>query len=112
MNLEDKIIYTVSRINNEIKTVLEDSYPAVWITGEVSGFKTYSSGHSYFNLKDENSQIQAVLFAGFGKNINFVPQADAVCGLRQKNFLRTERNYRFRFLQLSSFGKGSLCRIF
>lgn len=74
MNLEDKLIYTVSQINSEIKTILEDSYPAVWITGEISNFKTYSSGHSYFSLKDENSQISAVLFAGFNKNLKFIPQ--------------------------------------
>ncbi|MDD5020807.1 MAG: exodeoxyribonuclease VII large subunit [Endomicrobiaceae bacterium] len=74
MNLEDKLVYTVSQINGEIKTILEDSYPAVWITGEISNFKTYSSGHSYFSLKDENSQISAILFAGFNKNLKFIPQ--------------------------------------
>lgn len=74
MNLEDKLIYTVSQINSEIKTILEDSYAGVWITGEISNFKTYSSGHSYFSLKDENSQISAVLFAGFNKNLKFIPQ--------------------------------------
>jgi exodeoxyribonuclease VII large subunit len=109
MNLEDKIIYTVSRIINEIKTVLEDSYPAVWITGEVSGFKTYSSGHSYFNLKDENSQIQAVLFAGFGKNINFVPQDGMQVVVYGKITSYVQRGtYQIQVFTIEQSGKGTL----
>lgn len=109
MNLEDKIIYTVSRINNEIKTVLEDSYPAVWITGEVSGFKTYSSGHSYFNLKDENSQIQAVLFAGFGKNINFVPHDGMQVVVYGKITSYVQRGtYQIQVFTIEQSGKGTL----
>lgn len=74
-NIDDgKKIYSVSEINNEIKFILEDSYPVVWISGEVSNFKTYSSGHMYFNLKDENSQISAVMFAGYNQKLNFVPK--------------------------------------
>lgn len=71
---DDKLIYSVTQINNEIKTILEDSYPSVWICGEISSFKTYSSGHMYFNLKDETSQISAVMFAGYNKNLKFVPK--------------------------------------
>jgi exodeoxyribonuclease VII large subunit len=70
----NKLIYSVTQINNEIKTILEDSYPSVWICGEISSFKTYSSGHMYFNLKDETSQISAVMFAGYNKNLKFVPK--------------------------------------
>ncbi|MDD5102154.1 MAG: exodeoxyribonuclease VII large subunit, partial [Endomicrobiaceae bacterium] len=74
-NIDDgKKIYSVSEINNEIKFILEDSYPVVWISGEVSNFKTYSSGHMYFNLKDENSQISAVMFSGYNQKLNFVPK--------------------------------------
>ena len=50
---DGRLIYSVTQINSEIKTILEDSYPSVWICGEVSSFKQYASGHMYFNLKDE-----------------------------------------------------------
>ncbi len=74
-NTDDgKLIYSVTQINNEIKTILEDSYPSVWICGEISSFKTYSSGHMYFNLKDENSQISAVMFSGYNQKLKFVPK--------------------------------------
>ncbi|MFA7074085.1 MAG: exodeoxyribonuclease VII large subunit [Endomicrobiaceae bacterium] len=73
-NDDGKKIYSVSEINNEIKIILEDSYPVVWISGEISNFKTYSSGHMYFNLKDENSQISAVMFSGYNQKLNFIPK--------------------------------------
>ncbi len=71
---DGKLIYSVTQINSEIKTILEDSYPSVWICGEISSFKTYSSGHMYFNLKDENSQISAVMFAGYNQKLRFIPK--------------------------------------
>lgn len=73
-NDDGKKIYSVSEINNEIKIILEDSYPVVWISGEISNFKTYSSGHMYFNLKDEHSQISAVMFSGYNQKLNFIPK--------------------------------------
>jgi exodeoxyribonuclease VII large subunit len=61
-----KKIYTVSELNREIRVILENAYPEVWLEGEISNFKTYSSGHMYFSLKDNEGQISAVIF----KNIN------------------------------------------
>ncbi len=74
-NIENKddgrLIYSVTQINSEIKTILEDAYPSVWICGEISSFKEYASGHMYFNLKDEKSQISAVMFSFHNKNLKF-----------------------------------------
>ncbi|MDR3243375.1 MAG: exodeoxyribonuclease VII large subunit, partial [Elusimicrobiota bacterium] len=69
-----RLVYTVSQINNEIKEVLERSYPSVWIEGEISNFKFYNSGHAYFYLKDEKSQIKAVMFAYENTALAFEPQ--------------------------------------
>ena len=68
-NDDGRLIYSVTQINSEIKTILEDSYPSVWVFGEVSSFKQYASGHMYFNLKDEKSQISAVMFSFHNKNL-------------------------------------------
>ena len=68
---DGRLIYSVTQINSEIKTILEDSYNSVWVCGEISGFKHYSSGHMYFTLKDENSQISAVMFSFHNKNLKF-----------------------------------------
>lgn len=65
-------VYSVTEINGEIKAILEQSYGCIWLSGEVSGFKTYSSGHMYFTLKDENSQISAVMFSTYNQKLKFM----------------------------------------
>ena len=52
---ETKKIYTVSEITREIRFSLENSFPAVWIEGEVSNFLKNTSGHCYLSLKDAGS---------------------------------------------------------
>lgn len=75
-NTEDdgRLIYTVTQISGEIKAILEDSYPGVWLRGEISNFKLYSSGHMYFSLKDENAQINAVMFQNANTGLIFAPE--------------------------------------
>lgn len=55
-------IYTVSEITRNIKFILENQLPELWIEGEISNLRTSQSGHTYFTLKDELCQISAVLF--------------------------------------------------
>ncbi len=69
--MPDKV-YTVSEITGQIKELLEDGLPIVWVEGEISNFILHSSGHRYFSLKDENSQIRCVLWRG--KGVDFEPQ--------------------------------------
>jgi exodeoxyribonuclease VII large subunit len=57
-----KDIWTVSELNDRIKGLLEESFELLWIEGEVSNLRRPASGHVYFTLKDEKSQIRAVLF--------------------------------------------------
>ncbi len=45
----------------------------VLLEGEISNFKANSSGHLYFTLKDENAQIQAIMFASAARSMNFRP---------------------------------------
>jgi len=73
--LEETGIFTVSRLNAEIKGLLESSYPFVWVKGEISNFRVPASGHCYFTLKDEHSQIRAVLFRTQHRNLRFAPES-------------------------------------
>jgi exodeoxyribonuclease VII large subunit len=57
-----KDIWTVSELNDRIKGLLEESFELLWVEGEVSNLRRPASGHVYFTLKDEKSQIRAVLF--------------------------------------------------
>ncbi len=75
MNALEKVhIYKVSELTKELKGHIETAFPSVWIEGEVSNVKSPSSGHLYFTLKDETSQIQAVFFAFRNKGLGFTLQ--------------------------------------
>lgn len=73
-DFEGRKIYTISELNREIKVVLEGTYPDIWLEGEISNFKAHSSGHMYFSLKDEESQISAVIWQGMCRSIKFSPE--------------------------------------
>jgi exodeoxyribonuclease VII large subunit len=62
-------VYSVSEITSRIKALIEGRYGEVWIVGEVSNCSHHSSGHTYFTLKDERTQIRCVLFAGNARRI-------------------------------------------
>ncbi len=71
--MQDKTphIYTVSDLNSEIKSLLENNFPFLWITGEISNFRIPASGHYYFTLKDNESQISSVMFRGQNRKLKF-----------------------------------------
>jgi exodeoxyribonuclease VII large subunit len=55
-------VFSVSEITRQIKLLLEDSFPALWVEGEISNYKPHYSGHLYFTLKDANAQIACVMW--------------------------------------------------
>ncbi|MGB3364275.1 MAG: exodeoxyribonuclease VII large subunit [Thermodesulfobacteriota bacterium] len=70
-------IYTVSEINSRIKQTIEEDigFEYVWIVGEISNFRgNYASGHWYFSLKDNETQISAVCFKWANQYIKFLPE--------------------------------------
>ena len=68
---------TVSQLNSYIKTLMDsdDFLSSVALRGEISNFKAHSSGHMYFTLKDEKSEIQAIMFRGRASTLTFRPQS-------------------------------------
>lgn len=72
---EDSGILTVTKLNQQIKLLLESHFPFVWVQGEISNFRVPSSGHFYFTLKDERSQVPAVFFRQQNRYLRFIPQA-------------------------------------
>ena len=69
-----KKILTVSELTLEIKHHLEEGFGEIWVEGEISNFRSPSSGHYYFTLKDSKSQIRAVIFRFMGRYLKFEPQ--------------------------------------
>lgn len=68
-------ILSVGDLNRAIATSLEDRFDTVWVSGEISNFKAYDSGHWYFSLKDEEGQIRCVMFRGRNSQVGFMPQS-------------------------------------
>ena len=64
-------IFSVSEINRLVKKVLTDSFDSVWIKGEISNFTKASSGHWYFTIKDNTSQVRCTMFRGKNNFINW-----------------------------------------
>jgi exodeoxyribonuclease VII large subunit len=62
MKLENKLVLTVSQLNNILKNLVESAFQTVYVEGEISNLRTYSSGHVYFILKDEKAQIKGIIF--------------------------------------------------
>ena len=63
-------ILSVSQFTDVLKEILEAAFPVVWISGEISNFSRHSpSGHCYLTLKDEHSQIRAVIWKGTAQRI-------------------------------------------
>ncbi len=68
-------ILSVGDLNRAIAASLEDRFDTVWVSGEISNFKAYDSGHWYFSLKDEEGQIRCVMFRGRNGQVGFMPQS-------------------------------------
>jgi exodeoxyribonuclease VII large subunit len=67
-------ILTVTQLTIQIKDLLEGSFPDLWVEGEISNLSIPQSGHAYFTLKDEHSQIRAVLFRSSQRFLKFTLQ--------------------------------------
>jgi exodeoxyribonuclease VII large subunit len=71
--LDDRV-FSVSEVTAQVKAVLETTLPAFWVEGEISNFVHHSSGHMYFTLKDESSQLPSVMFRNANRALAFRPE--------------------------------------
>jgi exodeoxyribonuclease VII large subunit len=72
--LDETRVFTVSHLNAQIKVLLESNYRFIWVRGEISNLRMPASGHCYFTLKDDGSQIRSVLFKTQQRTLRFVPE--------------------------------------
>ena len=102
-------IYTVSEITKEIKTLLEENIPTIWVEGEVSNYTLHSSGHRYFSLKDENSQIRCVFWKWQAYSLSFEIE-DGLKVIALGNITVYERNgqYQLNIVKIKPLGIGKL----
>ncbi|MCW8907192.1 MAG: exodeoxyribonuclease VII large subunit, partial [Sedimenticola sp.] len=67
-------IYTVSRLNSEVRAVLQGSFPLLWVEGEISNLARPASGHIYFTLKDPQAQVRCAMFRMKRQYLRFQPE--------------------------------------
>jgi exodeoxyribonuclease VII large subunit len=70
----ERDIYTVSRLNREVRVLLERGFGTLWIEAEISNFARPSSGHWYFSLKDANAQVRCAMFRQRNYLSTFTPK--------------------------------------
>jgi len=70
----DRKVFTVSQLTSQIKEILEGTFVGIWVEGEISNLRQPSSGHMYFTLKDEVTQISAVMFRSLNRDLRFSPK--------------------------------------
>lgn len=105
---QQPVVYSVAEITRQIKSLLED-FPTVYVTGEISNINRHSSGHIYFTLKDDQSQIRAVVWRSQAKDLGF-PIEDGMKVIIQGRLTLYERGgyYQIVVYALQPAGLGEL----
>jgi exodeoxyribonuclease VII large subunit len=70
----ERRVWVVRDLVAAVRTRLEREYSDVWVEGEISNLRAHDSGHLYFTLKDQNSQIRAVMFRSQARLLRFRPE--------------------------------------
>jgi exodeoxyribonuclease VII large subunit len=70
----ERRIWTVRELVAAVRTHIECEYAVAWVEGEISNFRAHDSGHFYFTLKDQNSQLSAVMFRSQARLLRFRPE--------------------------------------
>ncbi len=102
-------IWTISQLNQAARDLLEQALPAIWVEGEISNFKYHANGHMYFTLKDENAQIDAVIFAEQNARLQFEPAAgQKVIAFGQITLYERRGRYQINIYEMRPAGIGKL----
>jgi exodeoxyribonuclease VII large subunit len=99
----------VSELTRLLKRLLEDNIPVVSVVGELSNYVHHSSGHRYFTLKDESSQIKCVMFKWQASKIDFVPgEGMALNAVGNVTVYERSGQYQLNVVKLVPLGRGEL----
>ncbi len=106
-------VFTVSRLNREVRLLLERGLGVVWVEGELSNFSQPSSGHWYFSLKDREAQLRCAMFRLKNASLGFTPKAGQQVLARGRISLYEPRgDYQLIVEHLEEAGVGALKREF
>ncbi len=106
-------VYSVSQLTNEIRSLLEEQLDFIWLEGEISNFRSPVSGHYYMTLKDQKSQIRAVMFRLQARYLRFVPENGMkVLAQGRVSVYAPRGEYQIKLDYLEPLGSGDLALAF
>ena len=106
-------VLSVSSLNQMAKSLLEGHFSQVAVEGEISNFANPASGHWYFTLKDQKSQLRCAMFAGRNRLVPFNPKnGDQLIVRGQLSIYPNRGDYQLIVSQMEEAGDGALRRAF
>jgi len=104
-------VYSVTELNRRCKQALESQFSTIWLEAEISNFARPASGHWYFSLKDENSQVRCAMFNSKNRNCVITP-SNGMKVLVRANVSLFEPRGEFQLIvdYLEAAGTGDLLR--
>ncbi len=109
----ERDVYSVSRLNREVKWLLADSFPKLWVAGEISNLSRPASGHLYFTLKDAKAQVRCAMFRRQQSQMDFTPENGMqVQVLAQVSLYEIRGDFQLQVEVMEEAGTGALRRAF
>jgi len=109
----DRDVYSVSRLNQTARKLLEQGLARIWLEGELSNIARPSSGHLYFTLKDSKAQIRGAMFRSRNQLLRFNPEEGMQVLVRAKISLYEPRgDYQLIAEAMQEAGDGVLQQAF
>ena len=106
-------VISVSDLNRRVRTLLENHFETLWVSGELSNVKKAPSGHWYFCLKDANAEIQCAMFRTRAQFLDFRPEDGIQVEVRARVTLYEPRgNYQLVVEEVRKAGRGALFEAF
>lgn len=106
-------VFSVSRLNREVRALLEGNFPLIWLEGEVSNFSRPASGHWYFSLKDDKAQVRCAMFRSRNIRLRQQPKnGDKVLIRARISVYEPRGEYQLLAEHIEPAGEGELQRRF
>lgn len=106
-------IYSISRLNSEVRSVLDNSFPLLWVNGEISNLTAPKSGHLYLTLKDQHSQVRCALFRNKRQLLRFKPASgDQVLVRARIGFYEPRGDFQLIIEHMEPLGDGAAQQAF
>jgi len=108
-----RVVYSVSRLNREVRALLESGLGCLWVRGEISNLSRPASGHWYFSLKDRDAQLRCAMFRQRNQSIRFTPrEGQLVLAFGRVSLYEPRGDYQLLVELIEEAGLGALQRAF